>query len=437
MKVISLQAENVKRLKAVAIAPSDNLVEITGKNAQGKTSVLDALWWALAGKDALQSNPIRRGEESALIKLDLGTLKVTRKFKATDEGGYTTTIAVESPEGAKFGSPQAMLDALVGELSFDPLGFTRMKPAQQLETLKQFVPGVDFDEIERQNKSDYDQRTVANRRAKELRAQAEGMGIVGAIPERIDESALVTELESAGQIAATIEQRKAGRAAAEQQSKALTARLAELAERRAEYQRQIEAINQAMESSQEAITSAEAERAKIDEKLRTAEALPEPPDTSAIRAKIDEARTHNGNIAALTERAKRKDELSAEAKAEEAKATKLSKAMEARTKAKADAIAAAKLPVDGITFAEGGVLLDGLPFDQASDAQQLRASIAIASAMQPKLRVIRVRDGSLLDSDSMALLAGFAEENDMQVWIETVQSGRPGAVIIEDGQVQA
>lgn len=70
------------------------------------------------------------------------------------------------------------------------------------------------------------------------------------------------------------------------------------------------------------------------------------------------------------------------------------------------------------------------------DAQQLRASIAIASAMNPKLRVIRVRDGSLLDSDSMALLAGFAEANDMQVWVETVQSGRPGAIVIEDGQVQ-
>ena len=93
------------------------------------------------------------------------------------------------------------------------------------------------------------------------------------------------------------------------------------------------------------------------------------------------------------------------------------------------------MPVPGVAFDDGAVLLDGLPFDQASDAQQLRASIAIASAMNPKLRVIRVRDGSLLDKDSMALLAEFAETNDMQVWIETVQSGRPGAIVIEDGMV--
>ena len=56
-------------------------------------------------------------------------------------------------------------------------------------------------------------------------------------------------------------------------------------------------------------------------------------------------------------------------------------------------------------------------------------------AMDPKLRVIRVRDGSLLDKDSMALLAEFADANDMQVWIETVQSGRPGAIVVEDGMV--
>ena len=62
-------------------------------------------------------------------------------------------------------------------------------------------------------------------------------------------------------------------------------------------------------------------------------------------------------------------------------------------------------------------------------------SIAVAGAMNPKLRVIRVRDGSLLDDDSMAALTRYAEEHELQIWLETVQSDRETAVVIENGMV--
>ena len=124
MKIIELRAENIKRLPAVNIRPDGNVVEITGKNGQGKTSVLDAIWWALEGKENIQAAPIRRGATEAHIKLDIGQLKVTRTFKAVDGGHYTTTITVENDEGARFPSPQKVLDSLLGELSFDPLAFT-------------------------------------------------------------------------------------------------------------------------------------------------------------------------------------------------------------------------------------------------------------------------------------------------------------------------
>jgi len=63
----------------------------------------------------------------------------------------------------------------------------------------------------------------------------------------------------------------------------------------------------------------------------------------------------------------------------------------------------------------------------------LRASIAIAIAANPKLRVLIVRDGALLDDDSMKIVAEMAEANECQIWLETVASGRPSAVVIEDG----
>jgi hypothetical protein len=83
------------------------------------------------------------------------------------------------------------------------------------------------------------------------------------------------------------------------------------------------------------------------------------------------------------------------------------------------------------------VLLNGIPFKQASGAEQLRASLAMAIALNPKLRVIRIADGSLLDSDNLALVEAAARENDFQVWIEMVGDGDGRGIVIEDGEVRA
>ena len=81
MKIISLQAENIKRLVAVHIEPDGSLVQITGKNGAGKTSVLDSIWWALGGTKPHQPQPIRKGQDNAVIELDLGEYIVRREFK--------------------------------------------------------------------------------------------------------------------------------------------------------------------------------------------------------------------------------------------------------------------------------------------------------------------------------------------------------------------
>ena len=79
MKIISLEAENYKRLKAIEITPDGNTVVIAGRNAQGKTSVLDAIWAALGGREGNKaSKPIREGAETAKVRVDLGDIVVTR-----------------------------------------------------------------------------------------------------------------------------------------------------------------------------------------------------------------------------------------------------------------------------------------------------------------------------------------------------------------------
>ena len=61
MQIVELRAENVKRLSAVTIRPTGPVVEITGKNEAGKSSVLDSIWMALGGAEvpvqAIQALP--------------------------------------------------------------------------------------------------------------------------------------------------------------------------------------------------------------------------------------------------------------------------------------------------------------------------------------------------------------------------------------------
>lgn len=154
MKIVKLTAENVKKLRAVEITPAGEIVNITGRNGQGKTSVLDSIWWALAGTSHIQAKPIRKGETKARIRLDLGELIVERRF--SDAG---STLFVENAEGARYSSPQKMLDALLGELSFDPLAFARMDGKKQFDELRRVVKlEVDLGKLDGLNRADYERR---------------------------------------------------------------------------------------------------------------------------------------------------------------------------------------------------------------------------------------------------------------------------------------
>ncbi len=104
---------------------------------------------------------------------------------------------------------------------------------------------------------------------------------------------------------------------------------------------------------------------------------------------------------------------------------------------KRDALEAAKFPVSGLTFDESGVLFQGVPLKQASSAEQIRVSLAIGIAMNPSLKFLIIRDGSLLDTRSRELIANMAAKHDMQVFIEAVDESGSMGFVISDGMVQA
>ena len=430
MKIIKLEAENVKRIHAVSITPTGDVVEISGDNTNGKTSVLDCIYWALGGTSAVQGEPIRRGADQARIKLDMGDLLVSRTFKRKGEHEYTTALKVENAEGASYKSPQSMLDALLSGLTFDPLTFSRMKPREQFDMLRAFVPDIDFQKIDDLNRGDFERRTEVTRRMKEAQATAESVIVDESLPdELLSEDELLEEIASVGTHNAALDNERTRRntvqAEIERGQKAVARKREEAAKLRA----------QALQLDLDADSLAHDIAADAAE-LSSLPAIGEPKEITEIRGRLLEVQKLNGKINEAAAARQKKATYVKIMRDAAMLADELTAKINARNEAKRAAIHAAKMPVEGLGFGDGFVTLNGLPFDQASDAEQLRTSIAIAMKTNSKLRVIRVRDGSLLDTNSMNMLAAMAAENDCSVWIETVRAVTDSAIVIEDGRVK-
>ncbi len=431
MRILSLQVDNILRAVAVYIRPDGRVVELTGKNKQGKSSILEALWIAFGGEKSIPRVPIHDGAEAGSVIVEIGDdagikYKVTRKLKLKEDGSYSTALTVESADGAKFQRPQDILNGLVGAFSSDPLRLAELNDKDLFEEFKKFVPGVDFEAFEQAQAKDFAARTEINRRAKQLRARADGIVLPEKVPaEPMDESALLQAMQDAGEHNAEIDRERA---------------------RRADSARSIREQNNAAEQRRRQIADLEDQiadlRAQAANYQSTADqwqveydALPELAeyiDVSAIRAEIDAAKGVNQIVA----QAKNRNGIIAEAESAEKESADLTSAMKAREEQKIAAVAAAKMPVEGITFGDKVVLLNGFPLSQASGAERLRVAVAIQAAMNPKLRFVRIKSADALDDESWVMLEKMAEEMDFQVFCETVQSTRPTAVVIEDGHVK-
>lgn len=397
MKIVQLTSQNVKRLKAVQITPSGEMVVIGGNNGNGKTSVLDSIMYALAGKSAVPSMPIRKGEKSAEIEVDLGDIKVVRRF--TEAGG--TTLKVVSKEGASFPSPQKMLDDLIGRLSFDPIEFSRMKPAEQSRTLCDLV-GIDTGELDAKRKGVYEERTSVNRTVKTLESRLAGMVRHADAP---DAEVSVSEAADAYNRAVLKNDDITGLQKCIEESDAELVKLREQLEIEVRHNQQLR-----------------------DGLLQLGEKV----DTEPLRQQMQQSEATNRKVRENAAYAEQSQEL------EDSKglANRLTTQIETIDIQKAKMIREAAYPIEGLGIdEEGRVMFGGIPFDQCSGAEQVRVSVAMGLAMNPKLRVLLIRDGSLLDEESLRLVSEMAHEADAQVWIERVGKGKEVEVIIEDGMV--
>jgi DNA repair exonuclease SbcCD ATPase subunit len=435
MNIISLRASNVKRLTAVSIDPSGALVRITGANGAGKSSVLDCIWYGLGGESVIPSEPVRDGEEKAEITLTLGTdgvmkYRVTRKITR----GKTSQLLVENADGARFPSPQKFLDKLYGSLTFDPEVFGRMSPKQQVEQLKALANiDVDLDALKRENDADYARRTDINRRAKSLKETldlyAGGLALdMDVTPINVD--ALLREIDAAakanGDIRARMDEYNRFDAAI-QGNLNEAERLRQEARRLIEKADGVEAANDGLRRLRDAtvVNPGGAPDTIFGVEVNVADITRQVQDATRENSARDLQRQQREKYQSANEAwlmaTRESDALTAR--------------MDERTKQARDAIAAAKMPVDGLTLGESDVLYKGLPFSQASSAERLRVSFQMAMALAPELKIVRIQNGSLLDSENLAMISALAEERGFQVWVEIVSESGDVGIYLEEGEI--
>ncbi len=437
--IVQLTANNVKRITAVRIRPDGNgLVIVGGNNGQGKTSVLDSIMYALGGGATIPDKPIREGSKTADIVLELKgqdgeELTVTRTF-----GVKGSQVTIENKSGASYKKPQAMLDSLVGPISFDIGAFARLAPRRKKEMLLEIL-GVDTDHLDGKRKDYYDQRTLVNRDTKALETRAAGMAFTETM-QAADTHEIANAMTSA------IEWNSKERGHADAVNRAtdsidlLTHECADIkdaqndldADIREFGKKEVACALEAVKLKEELVihegmlegAKAECEAAsKLKNEFQKK-------DISELKSQMETADAVNEQYRLTQAHLELLDEISDT----ELTSKQLTGSIEHVDNQKQELLQSVEYPIDGLAFTDDGLEFNNVPLEQASSAEQLKVAFALGIAMNPELRVLLIRDGSLFDDANLAALEVMATEANAQVWIERVGDGDERAFIIEDGE---
>jgi len=415
MNVTQLTINDVKRISAVVINPTTGEpVILTGDNAQGKSSVLDALELALTNRGL--EDPIKHGRASGKVTVTMSDGHVIER-KLTRSGD---TLVVTGPDGVRMPKAQTFLNSLIGNYAFDPLAFTHLKPKEQVEALK-IAAGLDFSKLDAERQEAFSIRTDVGRRGKEAKARLE------AIPEPLPGTP--TEEQSAAALMAELQ------------------RLEKAADHLLVAKRQ---VKEAMEKEESALREIE----RIKEMLKAAEAhqatcahmiddmqkvlaaaqssAPTEDQLAAARAAVEQIDKTNAAVregiqyrALLTETESLRKEY-----------VELTSQIEQIDRDKQERIKKADLPIDGLELTDDGVMFNGCLFAQLSTAEQIRISTIVAMAQNPTLKIVMVREGALVNRANLAMMAELAASRGYQLWIEIfAEDPKETGLHIVDGAV--
>ena len=400
IKVTELRAENVKRVKAVQLTPAPTgLTVIGGNNNQGKTSVLDAIAWALGGDRFRPTQPQREGSvipPNIQVTLSNGLV--------VERSGKNSSLKVIDPKGNKGG--QQLLNSFVEQLALDLPRFMNASPKEKANTLLKIIGiGDQLYALDRKEQELYNERLAIGRIASQKAAAAKELPFWEGVPEEpVSAAELIRRQQD-------ILARNGENARKRQRRGELERQIAEtetkLRELKAHYESLIEdhliACKDAEELQDESTEELEASIRSVDE----------------TNAKVRQ------NLArAAAER---------EAKLCSDQYDGLTCQIESVREKRLALLNGADMPLPGLSVENGELTYKGQPWDNMSGSEQLRVATAIVRRLNPNCGFVLLDKLEQMDLDTLRDFGDWLRQEGLQAIATRVSTGDECSIIIEDG----
>lgn len=408
--ITSLEAENVKRIKAVALTPAPTgLTLVGGNNNQGKTSVLDALAWALGG-DRFRPNAAQRDGAVAPAHL-----KVTLSNGViVERKGKNASLTVTDPTGRRSG--QQLLNAFIEPLALDLPRFMDASDKEKADILLRIIGiGSELHVRDLEIKSLYDKRTFTGQLAQQKKHFAEELIYYPEAPEEpVSASDLIRQ-----------QQEILARNGENQRKRNQLTQLTDLLERQkkvvADLEFQLSTEKQRLTTMQADVKIAQTSAADLQDE-----------STAQLEASIQNIEETNQKVRANLEKARAEDEAARYA-------SDYDKLTEAITQKRADRIAllnGADLPLPELSVEDGALTYKGKHWRDISGSDQLRVATAIIRRLNPDCGFVLLDKLEQMDMTTLTEFGRWLESEGLQAIATRVSTGSECQIIIEDGMVK-
>ena len=402
MKINKLEIENVKRVKAVKIEPTANgLTIIGGKNNQGKTSVLDAIAWALGGD---RYRPSQAQREGSVIPPNLHI--VMNNGLIVERRGKNSDLKVTDPNGKKAG--QQLLNEFVEQLALDLPKFMEATSREKAQTLLQIIGvGPRLADLERQEKELYNERTYIGRTADQKEKYAKEQPYYPEVPSvPVSASELIRQQQEILAQNGENQRKRERRHQLEQEYQSVTEQIQALLAK----QGQLEADLKIARETSEGLT--DRSTAELEENISNIEEV-----NRKVRANLD------------------KDKAEEDAKGYREQYKRLTAQIEEVRNQKTDLLKEADLPLPGLGVEDGELVYHGQKWDNMSGSEQLKVSTAIVRRLNPECGFVLLDKLEQMDLDTLHEFGQWLEQEGLQAIATRVSTGGECSLIIEDGYV--
>lgn len=410
VKIAALEAENVKRIKAVALTPSPTgLTIVGGNNNQGKTSVLDALAWALGGEKFRPTAAVRDG---ALAPPHLKV--ILSNGVVVERKGKNSSLTVTDPTGQRSG--QQLLNAFVEPLALDLPRFMQASDKDKADTLLNIIGVEDaLTGLDREIKALYDRRTVIGQIGAQKRHAAEELTEYPDAPsEPVSAIELIQQQQEILLHNADNQRKRMKLAQLEEQEKQLGRRVQELSQELEMVEHQLTAVQQDVQDATKTVAQLQDEStAELEQSIRNVEEINRQVSANLAKSKAqDEAERYAQEYTALTEQIKTK-----------------------RT-ARMNLLNGADLPLTGLGVEDGSLTYNGKHWQDMSGSDQLRVATAIVRRLNPDCGFVLLDKLEQMDLATLAEFGSWLQAEGLQAIATRVSTGGECQIIIEDGRVK-